>query len=142
MPSDRKIDGRLADYDQSFLMCRYRRHLWQHVGFYRTRDSGQRYIVSVLECASCTTQREDWIAPGDGGLIGHHYRHPDGFLFKYTEDERAENRRVRAPDVMRQLLKRSDVYESESAFRAGATRERIRTSGARTSRATAKKKFR
>lgn len=114
---EKRITGHLTDYDQAYLMCRYRSHRWEWTGFYRTRHDGQRYVVSVNVCDSCTMRREDYLG-ADGSLLSRNYSHPEGYLFKYDEDERAEKRRVRKRDVVRTLFKRETVYDNEDALLA------------------------
>jgi hypothetical protein len=138
--SDKRIDGRLADYEQAYLMCRYRRHLWDHVGFYRARHDGGRYIVSVLECASCTAQREDWLQPADGSLVHRYMRYPSGYTFSYTQAERDDALRVRSADVARVLVKRSTIYDTVDAFQKQASARRL-SAAKKGGRATARIKL-
>lgn len=122
---DRRIGGRLDNYDDAFLLCRFRRHRWETIGFYRHSDSGHRVTISVVECDSCHTVREDWY-DANGTLVYRRYENPDGYLFTYDEAERAESIRVRGPDVARALFSRAQVYESRDAFNRAAQRNRVK----------------
>ncbi len=121
------MGGRLDSYDDAFLLCRFRRHRWESVGFYRHADNGHRVTISVLECDTCHSSREDWFDP-TGKMIYRHYENPDGYLFEYDEAERAESIRVRGPDVARALFKRAQVFESRDAFNRSAQRRRVSAS--------------
>ena len=115
--TDRRITNRLKNYDDLYLMCRYRRHTWQHEGFFRATDNnGSKLVASQLICTTCNTRRRDWLAAKDGTVVARDYRHPAGFLFKYDGIERAQNIRVRQHDVALNMIGRADVYADEESF--------------------------
>lgn len=96
---------KLTNYDGKFLLCRYQRHQWKFLGFFR--QEGQ--IVGGFQCRECKTVREQFI-DRDGNMIGNTYHYPKGYTVKVGR----EGERIMPSDVRKEMVRRNRVYSNAS----------------------------
>ena len=101
MPTPREHAKQVRAYDDTYLLCRDLRHVWQLVGFYRGTDGTVRRL---LDCERCGTERADrWKQSGERVSSSYsyadEYQVPDGFD---------------AYEVRLEVMHRATIYKSEA----------------------------
>ncbi len=93
-------------YPDKFLDCRTLQHDWRRIGCYHAYGE----VVRVLHCHRCGTDRRDHWSPSGHRLSNATYDYPDGYSIG--------NGGAALPDLRRESLRRTTVYDSEAALNA------------------------
>lgn len=107
-PDPIDVDLVLADYNETYLVCRDLMHAWRPLGWYRKVGwSGAGNTHRLLVCDRCGMERDDrW----DGAETRHSYAQPDGY--------HVEGVRISKADVRAEQLRRAKrIFDSEDAMR-------------------------
>ena len=103
--------GRLGNYDGTYLNCRNLGHVWDVVGYYRLDGEVRRR----LDCARCGCERLDrWGT--NGYRFGSAYTYPEAYRVSLEGDER-----LTTTDVRMEVLARAVVYASQDEMLAHMT---------------------
>ena len=99
------LPERFDNYDPVHMRCRRAHgHAVESLGHYRFRDNGSQYLVEVLQCSRCDMVREDYF-DNDGGYVGSSRVYPEGYVIKYTPEERDAGIKLTSRTVAKVSLK-------------------------------------
>jgi hypothetical protein len=111
-PYEAEVDLTLAEYNETYLLCRDIGHAWRIRGHFRS-PSGRGPVRRALECTRCGMGRTD---EPDGYRTWHTYDQPDGY--------RVEGRRLTKAEVRAEGFRRAKVYSSEAVMLQALARSR------------------